>query len=33
VEFISRQVGVPASIVSVGPDRRQTIIVPHSSHE
>ncbi|HYA45048.1 MAG TPA: adenylosuccinate synthase, partial [Acidimicrobiales bacterium] len=27
VQFLARQVGVPASIVSVGPDRRQTIIV------
>ncbi len=27
VEFLSRQVGIPASIVSVGPDRRQTIAV------
>jgi adenylosuccinate synthase len=27
VEFLSRQVGVPVSIVSVGPDRRQTIPV------
>ena len=25
VEFLAQQVGVPASIVSVGPDRRQTI--------
>ncbi|WP_165233050.1 adenylosuccinate synthase [Aquisphaera insulae] len=28
VTFIARQVGVPASIVSVGPDRRQTIQIP-----
>ncbi|QEH33463.1 Adenylosuccinate synthetase [Aquisphaera giovannonii] len=28
VAFIARQVGVPASIVSVGPDRRQTIQIP-----
>ncbi len=28
VEFLRRQVGVPVSIVSVGPDRRQTIMVP-----
>jgi adenylosuccinate synthase len=28
VGFLSRQVGVPVSIVSVGPDRRQTIMVP-----
>ena len=28
VEFLGRVVGVPASIVSVGPDRRQTIRVP-----
>jgi adenylosuccinate synthase len=27
VQFLARQVGVPASIVSVGPDRRQTIMV------
>ena len=27
VEFLCTQVGVPAAIVSVGPDRRQTIIV------
>ena len=27
VQFLAQQVGVPASIVSVGPDRRQTIIV------
>jgi adenylosuccinate synthase len=31
VEFIAGQLGVPASIVSVGPDRRQTILVPHGS--
>jgi len=28
VEFLGRQIGVPVSIVSVGPDRRQTILVP-----
>lgn len=28
VEFLSRQVGVPVKIVSVGPDRRQTILLP-----
>jgi adenylosuccinate synthase len=28
VEFVAQQVGVRASIVSVGPDRRQTILVP-----
>ena len=28
VEFLGRKVGVPASIVSVGPDRNQTIRVP-----
>ena len=28
VEFLGRQVGVPVSIVSVGPDRNQTIMVP-----
>ena len=28
VEFLAQQVGVPASIVSVGPDRGQTILVP-----
>lgn len=27
VDFLAQQVGVPASIVSVGPDRRQTILV------
>ncbi|MGC8644491.1 MAG: adenylosuccinate synthase [Isosphaeraceae bacterium] len=27
VEFLARQVGIPVSIVSVGPDRRQTILV------
>ena len=27
VRFLSKQVGVPISIVSVGPDRRQTIQV------
>jgi adenylosuccinate synthase len=27
VEFLSRQVGVPVSIVSVGPERRQTLFV------
>ena len=27
VQFLAQQVGVPASIVSVGPDRRQTIMV------
>ena len=27
VDFLARQVGIPASIVSVGPDRRQTILV------
>jgi adenylosuccinate synthase len=27
VEFFSRQVGVPVTIVSVGPERRQTILV------
>ena len=31
VEFLAGQLGVPASIVSVGPDRRQTIIVPRRS--
>ena len=31
VEFLAEQVGVPASIVSVGPDRRQTILVPDRS--
>ncbi len=29
--FVARKVGVPASIVSVGPDRRQTILVPESA--
>ncbi|MGP0063092.1 MAG: adenylosuccinate synthase [Isosphaeraceae bacterium] len=28
VEFIAKQVGVPVKIVSVGPDRRQTILLP-----
>ncbi|WP_165247800.1 adenylosuccinate synthase [Paludisphaera soli] len=28
VDYLGRIVGVPASIVSVGPDRRQTILVP-----
>ena len=28
VDFLSRQVGVPVKIVSVGPDRRQTILLP-----
>jgi adenylosuccinate synthase len=28
VEFLGRQVGVPVTIVSVGPERRQTILVP-----
>jgi adenylosuccinate synthase len=28
VDFFSRQVGIPVRIVSVGPDRRQTIILP-----
>jgi adenylosuccinate synthase len=28
VEFFGRQVGVPVRIVSVGPDRRQTILLP-----
>lgn len=28
VNFVGRQIGVPVSIVSVGPDRRQTIMVP-----
>lgn len=28
VAFVGRQIGVPVSIVSVGPDRRQTIMVP-----
>ena len=28
VEFFGRQVGVPVRIVSVGPDRGQTILVP-----
>jgi adenylosuccinate synthase len=27
VEFVGRQVGVPVTIVSVGPERRQTILV------
>ena len=27
VEFLGRQVGVPVTIVSVGPERRQTILV------
>ena len=31
VEFLARQIGVPVSIVSVGPDRRQTILVPEAS--
>ena len=30
-EFLAGQLGVPASIVSVGPDRRQTILVPPRS--
>ena len=30
VGFIGEQIGVPVSIVSVGPDRRQTILVPSS---
>jgi adenylosuccinate synthase len=28
VEFFAKQVGVPVKIVSVGPDRRQTILLP-----
>ena len=28
VEFLGKQVGVPVTIVSVGPDRRQTILCP-----
>jgi adenylosuccinate synthase len=28
VEFFGRQVGVPVTIVSVGPERRQTILMP-----
>ena len=28
VEFLAEQVGVPVSIVSVGPERRQTILMP-----
>ena len=28
VEFLGRQVGVPVTIVSVGPERRQTILMP-----
>jgi adenylosuccinate synthase len=28
VEFFGRQVGIPVSIVSVGPERRQTILMP-----
>ena len=28
VEFLGKQVGVPVRIVSVGPDRRQTILLP-----
>ena len=27
VEFFGRQVGIPVSIVSVGPERRQTILM------
>lgn len=30
VNFIGKQLGVPVTIVSVGPDRRQTILVPSS---
>ena len=28
VDFLGKQVGVPVRIVSVGPDRRQTILLP-----
>ncbi len=28
VEFVGRQVGVPVTIVSVGPEHRQTIFMP-----
>ncbi|MBV8233287.1 MAG: adenylosuccinate synthetase, partial [Planctomycetaceae bacterium] len=27
VRFLSKQIGVPVSIVSVGPERRQTIVI------
>ena len=30
VEYLGRRIGVPVSIVSVGPDRRQTIMVPRN---
>jgi adenylosuccinate synthase len=32
VQFLANQVGVPASVVSVGPERRQTIMVWEGAH-